>query len=65
MKNIAKVIVKAHHEKRLIEGNPWIFSNEIDNFSSLKNLENPIELILSKLILFKFLLDIPPNAQIL
>ena len=39
MKNIAKVIVKAHHEKRLIEGNPWIFSNEIENFSSLKNLE--------------------------
>ena len=39
MKNIAKVKIKAHHEKRLIEGNPWIFSNEIENFSSLKNLE--------------------------
>ena len=34
-----KLIIKAHHEKRLIAGNPWIFSNEIENFSALKNLE--------------------------
>lgn len=33
-----KLIIKAHHEKRLIAGNPWIFSNEIENFSALKNL---------------------------
>ncbi|MBM3590867.1 MAG: class I SAM-dependent rRNA methyltransferase [Alphaproteobacteria bacterium] len=39
MKNLPKVIIKAHQEKRLIEGSPWIFSNEIENFSALKKLE--------------------------
>jgi len=32
------VNIKKHHQDRLIAGSPWIFSNEIDNFSSLKNL---------------------------
>ena len=39
MKNLPKVTIKAHQEKRLIEGSPWIFSNEIENFSALKKLE--------------------------
>lgn len=33
-----KVKIKSYHEKRLVAGSPWIFSNEIDNFSALKNL---------------------------
>ncbi len=31
--------IKKHHEIRIVQGNPWIFSNEIENFSALKNLE--------------------------
>ena len=38
MLNLPKVIIKAKLEKRLIEGSPWVFSNEIENFSALKKL---------------------------
>jgi len=38
MQTNATVKIKAHHEKRLVEGHPWVFSNEIENFSSIKNL---------------------------
>jgi 23S rRNA (cytosine1962-C5)-methyltransferase len=31
--------IKKHHELRIVRGHPWIFSNEIENFSSLKTLE--------------------------
>ncbi len=40
MLNLPKVIIKAKLEKRLIEGSPWVFSNEIENFSALKKLSN-------------------------
>ena len=31
--------IKRHHEIRIVKGHPWIFSNEIENFPSLKSLE--------------------------
>lgn len=31
--------IKRHSEVRIVRGNPWIFSNEIENFSALKKLE--------------------------
>jgi 23S rRNA (cytosine1962-C5)-methyltransferase len=34
-----KLKIKRHHEVRLIKAHPWIFSNEIENFSEIKNLE--------------------------
>lgn len=34
-----KLKVKRNHDLRVNHGNPWIFSNEIENFSSLKTLE--------------------------
>jgi len=34
-----KLKIKRHHELRIVRGHPWIFSNEIENFSALKNLE--------------------------
>jgi 23S rRNA (cytosine1962-C5)-methyltransferase len=34
-----KLKIKKHHELRIVRGHPWIFSNEIENFSSLKTLE--------------------------
>ncbi|MDX2082816.1 MAG: class I SAM-dependent rRNA methyltransferase [Rickettsiales bacterium] len=34
-----KLKIKRHHEVRIIRGHPWIFSNEIENFAELKNLE--------------------------
>ena len=34
-----KLKIKRHHEIRVVKGHPWIFSNEIENFSSLKSLE--------------------------
>ena len=36
---LAKLRIKRNHEERIVRGNPWIFSNEIENFSALKNLE--------------------------
>lgn len=34
-----KLKIKRHQEIRLVKAHPWIFSNEIENFSELKNLE--------------------------
>ena len=34
-----KLKIKRHHELRIVRGHPWIFSNEIENFSALKSLE--------------------------
>ncbi len=34
-----KLRIKRHSEIRIVKGHPWIFSNEIENFSALKNLE--------------------------
>lgn len=34
-----KLKIKKHHEIRVVHGHPWIFSNEIENFSELKTLE--------------------------
>ncbi|MBU6141006.1 MAG: class I SAM-dependent rRNA methyltransferase [Proteobacteria bacterium] len=34
-----KLKIKKKHELRLVYGHPWIFSNEIENFAELKNLE--------------------------
>jgi 23S rRNA (cytosine1962-C5)-methyltransferase len=34
-----KLKIKRHHELRIVRGHPWVFSNEIENFSSLKALE--------------------------
>ncbi len=34
-----KLRIKRHHELRIVKGHPWIFSNEIENFSALKNIE--------------------------
>ncbi len=34
-----KLKIKKHHELRIVHGHPWIFSNEIENFSALKTLE--------------------------
>lgn len=34
-----KLKIKKHHELRVVHGHPWIFSNEIENFSELKTLE--------------------------
>ncbi len=31
--------IKRHHDLRISKGHPWIFSNEIENFPALKNLE--------------------------
>ena len=31
--------VKKNCDTRILKGSPWIFSNEIENFSELKNLE--------------------------
>lgn len=38
MKELPKLHLKPRHEIRLVQGSPWIYSNEIDNFASLKNL---------------------------
>ena len=38
-KTLPIIKIKPAHDRRIIAGNPWIFSNEIDNFNSLKNLE--------------------------
>ncbi len=34
-----KLRIKRHSEIRIVKGHPWIFSNEIENFSALKNIE--------------------------
>lgn len=34
-----KLRIKRHSEIRIVKGHPWIFSNEIENFAALKNLE--------------------------
>jgi len=36
---LPKLKIKRHHEVRIVKGHPWIFSNEIENFSAIKNLE--------------------------
>lgn len=37
--NLPILKIKKHQEIRLIKGGAWIFSNEIENFAALKNLE--------------------------
>jgi len=34
-----KLKIKRHHEVRIVKGHPWVFSNEIENFPTLKTLE--------------------------
>ena len=34
-----KIKIKLSHEKRILAGSPWIYSNEIDNFSEVKTLK--------------------------
>lgn len=34
-----KLKIKKHQEVRIVKGSPWIFSNEIENFSEIKTLE--------------------------
>ncbi len=34
-----KLKIKKHHEVRIVRGHPWVFSNEIENFAALKNIE--------------------------
>ena len=45
-----KLRIKRHSELRIVRGHPWIFSNEIENFSALKNLEKGtlVEVIINK-----------------
>lgn len=42
--------IKRHSELRIVRGHPWIFSNEIENFSALKTLEKGtlVEVIINK-----------------
>ncbi len=35
----AKLRIKKHQEVRIVEGHPWIYSNEIENFSEIKSLK--------------------------
>jgi 23S rRNA (cytosine1962-C5)-methyltransferase len=35
---LPKLKIKANHDKRLVNGSLWIYSNEIENFSELKTL---------------------------
>ncbi|MBM3580229.1 MAG: class I SAM-dependent rRNA methyltransferase, partial [Alphaproteobacteria bacterium] len=37
--SLPQLRIKKHHEIRAVRGHPWIFSNEIENFSELKTLE--------------------------
>ncbi len=37
--NIPQLKIKKHHEIRIVKAHPWIFSNEIENFSELKSLK--------------------------
>lgn len=37
---LTKLKIKKHQETRISRGNPWIFSNEIENFPELKTLES-------------------------
>ena len=36
---IPKLRIKKHQEVRIIQGHPWIYSNEIENFSEIKSLK--------------------------
>ena len=42
--------IKRHSELRIVKGNPWIFSNEIENFSAIKNLKKGslVEVVINK-----------------
>jgi 23S rRNA (cytosine1962-C5)-methyltransferase len=48
--NLPKLKIKPRSEIRIVHGNPWIFSNEIENFSELKTLEKGslVEVIIKK-----------------
>lgn len=48
--NLPKLRIKRHSEARIVRGNPWIFSNEIENFSAVKNLEKGslVEVVINK-----------------
>jgi len=50
MQPLPKLIVKARSEIRIVHNNPWIFSNEIENFSEVKKLEKGslVEVIIKK-----------------
>lgn len=39
MSSLPKLKIKKHQEVRIVKGHPWIYSNEIENFSELKTLE--------------------------
>jgi len=45
-----KLRIKRHSEIRIVHGHPWIFSNEIENFSALKGLEKGsiVQVIINK-----------------
>lgn len=45
-----KLRIKRHHELRIVRGHPWIYSNEIENFSAIKTLEKGslVEVIINK-----------------
>jgi 23S rRNA (cytosine1962-C5)-methyltransferase len=47
---LPKLRIKRHSELRIVKGNPWIFSNEIENFSAVKNLEKGslVEVVINK-----------------
>ncbi len=47
---LPKIIVKTRSEIRIVHGNPWIFSNEIENFSEIKKLEKGslVEVVIKK-----------------
>lgn len=50
MSSLPKIVIKPRSEIRIIHGNPWIFSNEIENFSEVKKLEKGslVEVVIRK-----------------
>ncbi len=48
--SLPQIIIKPRSEIRIIHGNPWIFSNEIENFSEIKKLEKGslVEVVIKK-----------------
>ncbi|MBU6339094.1 MAG: class I SAM-dependent rRNA methyltransferase [Rickettsiales bacterium] len=48
--NLPKLKIKQRSEIRIVQGHPWIFSNEIENFSEIKSLEKGslVEIVIKK-----------------
>lgn len=48
--SLPKLLIKLRSEVRIVQGSPWIFSNEIENFSEVKKLEKGslVEVVIKK-----------------